>query len=141
MKKPRVPKYDPLGNARILATAFQTAEEGNRTLLLLQAREALILAQGGDRKTETLERLGNAVDYALILAERVGNNAEQIEQIKRGQDAVMHLIHGGIAYLPDIRNALDILDVLFCSCTSIEIGKARQEWRRRIDAGLTLEAE
>lgn len=137
--KPFRRRCDKYGNARILATALQTAEEGNRTLLLLQAREALILAQCGDRQNETLARLGNAVDYALILAERVGNNAEQIEQIKRAQDAVMHLIHGGIAYLPDIRNALDILDVLFCSCTPIEIGKARQEWRRRIDAGLVLE--
>ena len=138
--KPFRRRCDKYGNARILATAFQTAEEGNRTLLLLQAREALILAQGGDRETETLARLGNAVDYALILAEGVGNNAEQIEQIKRAQDAVMHLIHGGIAYLPDIRQALDVLDLMFAVCTPIQIGKARQEWRKRIDAGQTLEA-
>ena len=138
--KPFRRRCDKYGNARILATAFQTAEEGNRTLLLLQAREALILAQGGDRETETLARLGNAVDYALILAEGVGNNAEQIEQIKLGQEAVMHLTTGHVAYLPDIQRALDILDALFAVCTPLQIGKARQEWWKRVEAGLVLEA-
>lgn len=133
-------RWSKLGNARIIITAFQTADEGNRTTLLLQAREALILAQGGARDDDTLSRLGNAVDYALILAEGVRDNDAIIECIKCAQDAVMKLIHGRVAYLPHIRNALDVLDTLFSVCTPLEIGKARQEWRRRIDAGLTLEA-
>ena len=138
--KPFRSRWSKLGNARIIATAFQTADEGNRTTLLLQAREALILAQGGARDDDTLTRLGNAVDYALILAESVGNNAAHIEQIKLGQDAVMHLTTGHVAYLPDIQRALDILDALFLVCTPLQIGKARQEWWKRVDAGLVLEA-
>ena len=137
--KPRIPKFDPLGNARIIATAFQVADQGKRTTLLLQAREALILAQGGDRSDDTLSRLGNAVDYALILAEGVRDNDAIIECIKCAQDAVMKLIHGRVAYLPHIRNALDVLDTLFSVCTPLEIGKARQEWWKRVEAGLVLE--
>ena len=132
-------RWSKLGNARIIITAFQTADEGNRTTLLLQAREALILAQGGARDDDTLSRLGNAVDYALILAEGAGNNAAHIEQIQLGQDAVMYLRTKHVAYLPDIQRALDILDALFAVCTPLQIGKARQEWWKRVEAGLVLE--
>lgn len=138
--KPFRSRWSKLGNARMIATALQTADEGNRTTLLLQAREALILAQGGARDDDTLARLGNAVDYALLLAEGVGNNAEYIEQIKKGQDEVMILINGGVAYLPAIQSALDVLDSLFAVASPMQIGRARYEWTKRVDAGLTLEA-
>ena len=53
----------------------------------------------------------------------------------------MALLGGHVAYLPDIRGALDVLDQLFELCDPMQIGKARQEWYRRASAGLTLEIQ
>lgn len=143
MKKKFKSRWDKLGNARIVATAFQTSDEGNRLTLLLQAREMLIKAKTQALELNELARLGNAIDYSLILSESALNSEAAQDILKNAQDAIMLGQHGRKftdQEIASIDAGLDLLEQQFSLHTPIEIGKARQEWWNRVNRGLVLES-
>jgi hypothetical protein len=134
-------RYDTQALACMLSTAAQTASTDARLTLLLSAREALITLQSGEVSASDLSRIGNAVDFALILCERANNSAAQIEMLKRAQDEVMRASVGAPVTWQAVIDALDLLDALFAVCSPLEIGAAHGEWRRRVNRGLVLRVE
>ena len=136
--KPFRSKYPKDGNARIIATAAQVADDDG-TMLLLQAREAFDSVISGCRDDPVVGRVANAVDYAMILCESAKSNSQQMEQVKRAQDHIMMMQGARPFDASAIASGLDLLDAMFEQCTSFEIGKATAEWKRRVRAGAVLE--
>jgi hypothetical protein len=106
------------------------------------------MAQGRGDETH-FDSLAGAVNLALVLAERAGNNTEAIAHIQAAQDALMRArarkeMIGRFGFdgqgYSAVQTVLDLHDQQLALCTGKQMIEAMNEAIRRMRAGDVLEA-
>lgn len=138
---------DPTAGLRVLGMARTLSRSEQAALSVVYWAALDEMAQGRGDETH-FDSLAGAVNLALVLAERAGNNTEAIALIQAAQDALMRArsrneTFGRFGFdgqgYSAVQTALDLHDQQLALCTGKQMIDAMNEAIRRMHAGDVLE--
>ena len=132
-------------NKLAMASALTAAEID---ILALKVRAANAVVRAGQATEQNMADIAAAINLAMVLCERAGNNSEALQIVFDAQDALLraqrHHAHAGRWCLDgpgigEIAAALSLYEQLLGAITALQLTAAIREAWKRAERGLVLE--